>query len=400
MKPFLAALVLSLTLPANQPPQEIAGTLEPELAAGERFAPLSLEPVAAGADLGLPGAVPAGSLLFEGKISWHPDAKNDVRAVYAEPKEGDPVLWADADRDGKLTEGERFVLTSPKGPIASTAFKTPWTSGPFRTWPLRVLRIPAPGGDTPRVLASLGAHLQGTVDVAGRKTLVRYSIEPDMDLGQIDPKNGELGIDLDGNGTIDSVPGSPEVDLAFNETPVFRVGETYVSVHAIDPAAGRITLRTHPAADYRRIELTLGSVVPDFAFEDFEGKARKLSEFRGKHVLLDFWATWCVPCVQELPTLREAHEKYRARGFEIVGIDRDDDLSAAKAMVGGKKLAWPQATKASTDDLVLKRFRIKSIPVTVLLDPDGKVVSIGAQGQPGLRGRELEKTLDTLLPAK
>lgn len=398
MKSVLAVLVLSLTL--SEPPREIAGPLEPELAAGEGFGPVSLEPVPAGAELGLPGAVPAGSTLFAGKISWHPDPKNDVRVVYAEPKEGDPVLWADVDRDGKLTEGERFVLTSPQGPIVSVSLRLPWTSGPFRTWPLRVLRIPARGGGAPRVLASLGAHLEGTVELAGRQTRVRYGIEPDMDLSQVDPRNGELGIDLDGDGEIGSFPGSPEVDLAVSEAPVFQVGEAYVSVHAIDPAAGRIALRTHPAADYRRILLTPGSAVPDFAFEDFEGKTRKLSEFRGKHVLLDFWATWCVPCVQELPTLREAHEKYRARGFEIVGIDRDDDLAAAKAMVRDRKLAWPQATKASTNELVVSRFRIKSIPVTVLLDPEGKVVSIGAPGQPGLRGEALEKTLETLLPAK
>lgn len=396
MNPLFAVLLLALA----QPSAELVGTLEPELSPDEMFAPLSLAPVAVGTGLALPGAVPAASRLFEGKISWHPDEKHALRAVFAEPKEGDPVLWADVDRDGKLAEAERFVLASAKGPAASATLKIPWAAfGPFRTWPLRVLRIPSNGEGDPRILASGGAYLLGTVEVSGKKTRVRYGVTPDMDPGKLDPRNGDLGMDLDGSGEIDFFPGSPEVDTAVNETPVFQVGDQYVSVHAIDPAAGRITLRAHPASDYRRISLVPGAPVPDFAFEDFDGKARRLSEFQGKHVLLDFWATWCAPCVQELPVLKAAHEKYRARGFEIVGIDRDDDLAAAKAMVAEKGLSWPQATRASTEELFSKRFRLKGIPVTVLLDPEGKVVSIGAPGQPALRGAGLEKTLETLLPA-
>lgn len=398
MKSWLAVLALSLAVP---PSGEIVGTLEPDLAPDEMFAPLSLAPVPAGTDLALPGAVPAASRLFEGKISWHPDTKHDLHAVFAEPQKGDPVLWADVDRDGKLTEAERFVLTSSQGPVVSASLSLPWAaSGPFRTWPLRVLRIPSQGEGPLQVLASGGAYLLGTVKVSGKKTRVRYGVLPDMDPGKLDPRNGDLGMDLDGNGEIDFFPGSSEVDTAVNETPVFAVGDQYVSVHAIDPAAGRIVLRTHPASDYRRIPLVAGAAVPDFAFEDFDGKARKLSEFRGKYVLLDFWATWCAPCVQELPVLKAAHEKYRARGFEVVGIDRDDDLAVAKAMVEEKGLPWPQATKASTNELFTQRFRLQSIPVTVLLDPEGKVVSIGAPGQPALRGAGLETSLEKLLPAR
>ena len=69
--------------------------------------------------------------------------------------------------------------------------------------------------------------------------------------------------------------------------------------------------------------LAVGSQVPDFEFTDFNGKQRRLAEYRGHYVLLDFWATWCSPCLADIPHLKEIYLKYRGKGFEIIGMDSE-----------------------------------------------------------------------------
>jgi thiol-disulfide isomerase/thioredoxin len=129
----------------------------------------------------------------------------------------------------------------------------------------------------------------------------------------------------------------------------------------------------------------------DFDFVDFAGKPRKLSEFRGKFVLLDFWATWCKPCLADIPKLKGLYEKHKASGFEIVGMDSetlgdDDDSGAdpefaketaerAKQIVATRGVTWTQAT-AVTAVLVAKNvFNVKVLPTKILIDKEGNVIA-------------------------
>jgi thiol-disulfide isomerase/thioredoxin len=161
-------------------------------------------------------------------------------------------------------------------------------------------------------------------------------------------------------------------------------------------------VRSHPASDYQGFDLTPGKVVPDFAFVDLEDKPHKLSDWRGRHVLLDFWATWCAPCVAEFPQLKKAYAEYHPRGLEIVGVLYSDDDDRARKFLAdpAQQLPWPQATAKSMEELTNKRFRIHSVPTSILIDPQGKVVSTGEPGQPELRGDKLAATLARLLPGQ
>jgi thiol-disulfide isomerase/thioredoxin len=116
-----------------------------------------------------------------------------------------------------------------------------------------------------------------------------------------------------------------------------------------------------------------------------------LESLKGKYVLVEFWATWCGPCVVELPRLQKAYEKYHAAGFEIVGVSLDENRAAVVDFVKARKLPWPQIHNAGANSDVVDAFGVASIPANFLIDPDGKVVRLD------LRGAAIEKALDTLI---
>jgi thiol-disulfide isomerase/thioredoxin len=127
---------------------------------------------------------------------------------------------------------------------------------------------------------------------------------------------------------------------------------------------------------------------------DIEGKPIDLADYKGKVVLIDFWATWCGPCVAELPNVIAAYEKYHPHGFEILGISLDKDREAFDKFVADRKMTWRHHYdgKHWKNDVAVA-YGVQSIPATYLIGPDGKVVAVG------LRGKALEQKLAKLLPA-
>jgi peroxiredoxin len=116
----------------------------------------------------------------------------------------------------------------------------------------------------------------------------------------------------------------------------------------------------------------------EMKFTALDGREVDLAKLRGKVVLIDFWATWCVPCVKQLPNVKAAYDKYHDRGFEVIGIssDRPADLAKLKKFIADQNLPWPQYfNDKGGRNPYAARYDIRSIPATFLLDRAGLLVT-------------------------
>lgn len=127
--------------------------------------------------------------------------------------------------------------------------------------------------------------------------------------------------------------------------------------------------------------LVVGATFPDFSVQDLDGNDLTLSDYRGKVVLVDFWATWCMPCISELPTLMAAYNRFHADGFEIIGISLDQDREMLLKFLKQQKMSWPQFYDGEVwgNELALK-YGIQSIPSSYLLNREGKIIARQLRG--------------------
>ena len=106
-----------------------------------------------------------------------------------------------------------------------------------------------------------------------------------------------------------------------------------------------------------------------------------LAKYRGRVVLLDFWATWCGPCVQEVPSMLKSYGKHRPKGFEIIGISLDQDKKSLDHFVKTRKLPWPQLFDGrGWETANARRYDVKAIPFTLLIGKDGKIAAVNPRG--------------------
>jgi peroxiredoxin len=147
----------------------------------------------------------------------------------------------------------------------------------------------------------------------------------------------------------------------------------------------------------KKLQATLapGGKFPDFDVKDTADKPLSIANYKGKVLLLDFWATWCGPCVRELPNVLKTYETYHAKGFEIVGISLDDNAQKLASFTKEKNMTWPQYFDglAWRNKLAVK-YGVNSIPATYLLDGQGIIIA------KDLRGEALAQAVAKALAAK
>ncbi|HUR98693.1 MAG TPA: TlpA disulfide reductase family protein [Pyrinomonadaceae bacterium] len=326
-------------------------------------------------------------------------------ALLVEEADEDPVLFVDRDDDNRISAGERVELKNPENPyLWEATVMLPAKGGFFTTCPIRVqyfqrVKTEKMTDDERLVVQTTEVLARGMVDVNGRKVAVQYAL---VEKKKVNAREGWLGMDTDGDGKVDMDNLSPEAAKADNEAVVFRVGNTYLSTKKADAEKNQIILREHDAKEYKRLELYFGKEFPDFTFSDFEGKKRKLSEFRGKYVLLDIWGFWCPPCRKELPYIKEAHKRFANRNLEVIGLNTDADytVDSMKKALKDNGMIWTQAKFESVVDFLRGGLRVSSFPTTFLISPEGKILSMSRQErkEPDLRGADLLESLDEILP--
>ena len=133
---------------------------------------------------------------------------------------------------------------------------------------------------------------------------------------------------------------------------------------------------------------------PDFTLKSNRGDNVKLSELRGEVVLINFWASWCGPCREEMPALNDIYLKFRDKGLHLLGVNVEEEFEKGKVMVRDLKVVFP--ILLDSDNAVSKKYNVDAMPSTVLVDTDGKIRFIHQGYLPGYEDEYLKQVRELL----
>ena len=158
-----------------------------------------------------------------------------------------------------------------------------------------------------------------------------------------------------------------------------KLTQTYPDLDIAQRAAGK----------RRRLKIK-GSALTDLRFVALDNKEVDIAAYKGKVVLIDFWATWCGPCLRDMPNLKKLYAALQQQGFEIIGVSLDED--SIEGFLRDHKITWPQCFdgKGWQNEMAV-RYGVSSIPASFLVDREGKV------RETDLRGSQLERAVKQLL---
>jgi thiol-disulfide isomerase/thioredoxin len=338
---------------------------------------------------------------------WRGEPWLKLRFLLVEPpNRRHPFVLVDIDRNGTFSPDERFSFsrTSRRHLRGAVQVDLPTVSGSaFARYPIE-LAVPddsykelvSRDRDWLCLVQSSAPLVTARVRIDGRDLFFRYSIASDATT--LDVKGGAYQAVDDGRLQLN--PLSPLHGMGHG-AEVFRIGTRYVSTDEVDLPHRTVVIRSRDPSDYHRLELRRGLVIPDFGFEDIDGRSRRLSEFRGRYVLLNFWYTGCGPCLEEFPHLKTAEARFAARGLTMVGLSESGSPAEIRARATPSGTTWIEAKSETVYTLIRQWFRITALPTQLLLDPAGQVIVVGSapkEQEPPLRQQQLLKTLDEVLP--
>ncbi|MEQ1860152.1 MAG: TlpA disulfide reductase family protein [Chthoniobacteraceae bacterium] len=305
------------------------------------------------------------------------------------------IMWNDGDASpGRTNDGREIgdtsVLMLGLGAHGSATpdvdrnySLSPWPNLPGLRYSVRKL-----GGSTPikSDTAGRGAIRYETVS-AGRKARVDSFLIP---LAEISKQVGDRislaywGKSPQPPATVNSTDFSPGAAHYSFSIPLPKYhGITLGPGHAFDVNQVPAEKKDAPTASTSAVPTgkgpALGELV-EIKFTAIDGRQVDLAKMRGKVVLIDFWATWCGPCIAELPHVIETYGKYHDKGFEIIGISFDSDRAALVRMTAAKQMSWPQFFDGKGwKNAFGTRFGIRAIPTMWLVNKQGKLVSVNAR---------------------
>lgn len=136
------------------------------------------------------------------------------------------------------------------------------------------------------------------------------------------------------------------------------------------------------------VAVTLQEAAPDFTLKSLDGGNLRLEEYRGQVVLINFWASWCGPCRQEMPLLDRLHQRYEDTGFAVLGVNVEGQAAPAREVVESTRVSFP--VLIDEGQLVSQLYRLEAMPSTIVVDRDGRVRYIHRGYKPGDESKYVE----------
>jgi thiol-disulfide isomerase/thioredoxin len=327
---------------------------------------------------------------------------NGPQSVYLlavdEPETGDYKLYFDKNRNGDLTDDGDGAWTSKREANGRTMYglneylvRASWGTADKETssgeYGLAFYRFVG----QPYLLMFRQAARIGTVTIGG-KTHKALLIENDADGIYSKPLDDEgkpvgggratrpvwLLVDLDDDGKFSNA------EVTDIRSPFKWGTQAYEAKVAADGSSLKIAPTTRKVVERREPErpplLKAGTIAPDFTAEAWGGTTLRLSDYRGKIVVLDFWATWCGPCMRSLPHLEKVHQSVKDKGVVVLALNVFDERSEYVKWVEANRsnytfqFALDPAGRDSSKSIAAKLYNVSGIPTTYIIDKDGKVV--------------------------
>jgi len=289
------------------------------------------------------------------------------------------LLYADTDQDGELTHVSWDGMTNDQRLIATVPLRIYEEPEQERHYPLLLLWDPF----VPLVLAYCrGGYTSGTIELDGAGYLVAV-VDDNTDGRYDDLDSGTLFIDADQDGELLATMDSHE-QFALDEP--FNLGGITYAVAEVAPDGTVIVIEQSDRSVPVKAPLIEGAAAPTFTALTVSEASVSLEDFRGRVVLLDFWAGWCSPCVRELPVVQALHDRWSEQGLVVIGINHDRSEAAMERAIETHELTYMQIFDG--EDTVSDLYRITGIPMTYLLDREGTIIARG------LRGNELTEAVE------
>lgn len=345
-----------------------------------------------------------------------PFAGKKVAVILDEPEGKPATLWIDSNGNGDLTDdgAQKWEAKVNKQGDKETTTYSGGGKVMLGTTPVNLNMYRFDKSDTTRaqfkdVLFFYRDYaLEGDASIGGKT--VKAMLADDLATGDyrgkaIETKDGRetssgvnLLLDVNGNGKFDRKGESFDVRKPFN------IGGTTYEVKELDAAGASFQIaKSDKKVDEIPTPPDLSKGANIIAFETTAMSGKKInfpSDYKGKVVLLDFWATWCGPCVKEIPHVVEAHKNFGSQGFEVLGIslDQKDKAEVVTKFTTDKGMAWEQVYDGGFwKAAIAQKYAIDSIPAVFLVDGDtGKILATASD----LRGDKLSKSVEAALAAK
>src|SRR5262245_20489249 len=286
--------------------------------------------------------------------------------------------WCDANLDGKVDEDGGLKLWSYPEPQGARSFlvDVSWTTrfGAVTipvSWKVRVVLEPAAAPDRPptyRVQRVEG--MSGAVTLEGRTYRAFLFDGSDDGLYTHDTGDG-LFVDLEGGGR-------PTVDVfspGFGPFSVpFQMGTRVYRVDDIDARGKALTL-IEVGQGTASPPPVKGALAPPFAYQDADGRQVRLEDYRGRWVVVYFWASWCATTRALAPGMRDLYSRFHWRGVEALGVSFDDDRTEMEAFRDKAELIWPTSFSGRSffEDPIGRLYQVRAVPAFYLVDPQGRL---------------------------